>query len=149
MNHKIIITPSSNGNPRHNSRGAQYDAAFEGETIVTGSTQPLLDACRVLKARNLSGAVEIWDKVLPYYRFRADIEKAAGQNIREGDGPPRYERFKSFTRHGVLETFSKLQATHNAHDNKSRSTAHPAPVPRRLAEPPSDCHRARERVRLL
>lgn len=108
MTHKIFITPScdNNGSPRYNSRGALYDATFEGESIVTGSTQPLLDACRILQARGLSGPVEMWDKVLPCYRFRSDIGKAARQNIREDEGPPRYERFKSFTRHAVLEPFS-------------------------------------------
>ena len=130
MTHKIIITPSynNNGTPRHNSRGPQYDVAYEGQSIVTGSTQPLLDACRALKMMGLSGPVEMWDEVLPYYRLQADIHKTAGQNIREGDGPLFYEKFKSFTRHGVLDAFSALQATHTTPDNKSRTAAHVGPV---------------------
>lgn len=130
MTHKIIIAPSrdNNGNPRHNSRGPQYDAAFEGKTILTGSTQPLLDACRVLNAMGLCGQIEMWDRVLPYYRLRADIDKAAGHNIREGEEPPRYEKFKSFTRPGLLEAFTEPQAIHTTPGKKSRSAAHPAPV---------------------
>ena len=128
--HRIIITPSlnSNANPRHSSRGPQYDVTYGGETIVTCSTQPLLNACRVLKAWELSGPIEMWDNVLPYCRLMADIDKAAGQNIREGDEPPRYEKFKSFTRVALLEAFSEPQATPTAAEREIRSTAHSPPI---------------------
>ena len=123
MIHKIIIAPSRNsdGNPRHSSRGALFDASFEGETIVTGSTQPLLDACRVLNAKGLSGPVEMWDNVLPYYRFKTDIDKAAGLTIREGDGLPRLVRFESLAPGDITQPFSAAGGIPVAQTENGRS----------------------------
>lgn len=127
MTHKIIITPSrdNNGNSRHNSRGPQYDVTYEGGTIVTGSTQPLLDVCRVLKARGLGGPVEMWDKVLPYYRFRTDIDKAAGLTVREGDGLARLVRFESLAPGEITQAFSIAGGIQVAQNAECRPTESP------------------------
>lgn len=67
--------------------GAMYQASLEdGEMLVKSSKQPLLDSCRVLKARGISGRVEMWDRVTPYYRMSGDIEEFAGLSVNEPDG---------------------------------------------------------------
>jgi hypothetical protein len=103
--HRIVITPSRNdgGDPRHSSRGALYDVTYQGEVIVIASTEPCYASARILKARGLSGRLEMWDTVEPYCRFRADIDKAAGLTVREGDEPPRLVKFESFTPHNELD----------------------------------------------
>lgn len=96
--HRIIITPTLNkeGRPKRSSKGPFFDASYEGRVIVVGSTEPCLDAARALKARGLTGRLEMWDTVLPYCRFYADIDKVAGLTVREGNEAPRLVKFESF-----------------------------------------------------
>ena len=109
MIHKITISPTLNMEGRHkrSSKGPLFDASYEGHVIVVGSTEPCLDAARILKARGLSGRLEMWDTVLPYSWFRADIDKAAGVTVREGDEPPRLVKFKPLPpRHALGGNFA-------------------------------------------
>ena len=103
--HRIVITPTLNREGRHkrSSKGPLFDASYEGQVIVVGSTEPCLDAARILKAWGLSGRLEMWDTVLPYCRFRANLDKAAGLTVREGDEPPRLVKFESFTPRNALD----------------------------------------------
>lgn len=96
--HRIVITPTldKEGRPKRSSKGPLFNASYEGQVIVVGSTQPCLAAARVLKARGLSGRLEMWDAVLPYCRFHTDIDKAAGLTIEEGDGLPRLRKYRFF-----------------------------------------------------
>ena len=50
---RIVITPTldKEGRPRRSSKGPLFDASYEGQVIVLGSTEPGLDAARFLKAR--------------------------------------------------------------------------------------------------
>lgn len=128
--HCVVIVPSRNidGNPRHSSRGALYDVTYQGEVIVIGSTEPCLDAARVLKAMSLSGRLEMWDTVLSYCRFHADIEKAAGLTVREGDELPRLVKFKPLPpRHALGGNFASggIQVAQTAEGR-------PADCPQRL-----------------
>ena len=125
MIHRIIIAPAldSNRNHRAINRGALYSASYLGETIVTSSSQPLLDTSRILHARGLTGTVEMWDKVLPYPRFRKNIAEAAKSTIEEGDRPPRFVKFKSFNGRDALQAVSGPMATHTAPDTESRFEA--------------------------
>lgn len=95
---RIYISPTlnSNGMPRYNSQGPLYDAKYQGRVIVKGSREPGHDSARVLKALSVTGLLEVWDEVLPYCRFRLDIDEAAGLTIQEGEGRPLYRKFKSF-----------------------------------------------------
>ncbi len=56
----------------------------------------------------LTGLLEVWDEVLPYWRFRWEIDKAAELTIQEGEGRPILRKFKSFAGHesvdGILES---------------------------------------------
>ena len=69
-------------------RGILYDVEFDGEVICQSSLTPLLDACRVLLSRGLTGNVEMWDYVRPYPRMRSTIEGAAQLTVTDrGAGP--------------------------------------------------------------
>jgi hypothetical protein len=94
--HRIVITPSldKEGRPKRSSKGPLFDASYEGQIIVLGTTEPCLDAARVLKAWGLSGRLEMWDTILPSYRFQTDIDKAAGLTIEEGDSLPRLRKYR-------------------------------------------------------
>ncbi len=94
--HRIVITPSfdKEGRPRRSSQGPLFNANYGGQVIVTGSTEPCLAGARILKARGLTGRLEMWDTVLPYCRFHTDIDKAAGLTIEEGDGLPRLRKYR-------------------------------------------------------
>lgn len=103
--HRVYITPTliNNAVPRYNSRGPLFDAKYQGRVIVKVSTEPGLDSARVLKAMGLTGLLEVWDEVLLYWRFRLEIDKAAGLTIQEGEGRPIYRKFKSFAGHNGVE----------------------------------------------
>lgn len=59
------------------------------------------------ESRGHHGRLEMWDTVLPYVRLTADIDKAAKLTVREGDRPPAFVKFESFsqrlTKDGDLE----------------------------------------------
>ena len=92
----------SNMARRHTSRGPLFDAAHEGKVIVTNSTEPGLDSARVLHALGRTGQLEVWDRVLPYARYRIDIVKGSELTVREGDGLPRHVKFESFAPGAML-----------------------------------------------
>ena len=107
--HRIFITPTLKKDGRHkgSSKGPLFNASYEGQVIVVGSTEPCLYAARILKAKGLTGRLEMWDTVLPYCRFHTDIDKVAGLTVREGDELPRLVKFKSFApRHAQDGDFS-------------------------------------------
>jgi hypothetical protein len=95
MTVKIYIEP-----PHHaNSRGPCYRAhlaSSAGEILVESSTQPFLDAARVLLARGYTGTAELWDSERPYARMRGKIEQLAMLNVTEGNRPPRFNRWRPF-----------------------------------------------------
>lgn len=95
MTIKIYIEPTHHAV----NRGPCYRARLNsptGELIVESSTQPFLDAARVLLARGMTGSVEMWDSVLPYARLRGDIAALARLTVTEGDRPPTFSRWKPF-----------------------------------------------------
>ena len=106
--HRVIVAPvlCGNGSQRATRSGPLYTASYLGEVIVTRSTQPALDAARVLHARELTGLLEMLDEVSATYRFRIGINKAAKLTIEEGDRRPHLVKFKSFDGRDVLEASS-------------------------------------------
>ena len=137
--HRIIITPSldKEGRHRRSSKGPFFDASYEGQIVVIGSTEPCLDAARILKARGLSGRIEIWDRVLPYCRFHADIVKAAGMTVREGDESARLVKFKSLPPRHVLDGNFKSGGMPVAQKAETRPSESPAALTGIWAEPRS------------
>jgi hypothetical protein len=90
--HRVFISPVAG----HCQRGPQYSVSFEGQQIVATSVTPFLDAARALKARGLTGRLEMWDHERPYPRMRGDIEKAAGLRVKEGDESPKFAPWVPF-----------------------------------------------------
>jgi hypothetical protein len=122
--HRIYITPSLNNNKmrRHNSRGPLFDATYEDKVIVRNSTEPGLDSARELHAMGLVGRLEVWDEVLPYYRFYVDNEKGAALTIQEGEGKPILRKFKSFAGQTALDGFSGSNGSSIPSEIKKRPT---------------------------
>lgn len=108
---------------RHISRGPLFDAFYEGHLIVRNSTEPGLDSARALRAMGLTGLLEIWDDVLPYWRFRLEIERAAGLTIQEGEGRPILRKFKSFAGPKPVEGVSGKPAADIAQTPKKPPTS--------------------------
>jgi hypothetical protein len=125
--HRIIITPTLDKDGRHkrSSKGPLFNASYEGQIIVVGSTEPCLDAARILKARGISGRLEMWDAVLLYCRFHVDIEKAAGLTVREGHEPPRLVKFESFAPRNSPEGNFESGGTTVAQTAETRPTDSP------------------------
>jgi hypothetical protein len=80
---------------RAGKRGLLYDAEYGGEVICSSSLTPFLDGCRVLRARGLSGPVEMWDAVRPYPRMKSTIEAAAKLTVRDTGHWPAFRRWHS------------------------------------------------------
>ena len=88
---RLYISPTFPGSARYDGRLN----AIDGEQIITGATEPLFDAARILHSRGLEGRLEMWDVVTPYARMSGVIAKLAKMAVREGnlDGP-RFCRFQ-------------------------------------------------------
>ena len=106
--HRIFVTPvlRSIGSQQASRRGPLYTVSYLGEVIVRGSTQPALDAARILHGRGLTGLLEMLDATSANYRFRIGITNAARLTIEEGDRRPRIVKFKSFDGRDSVEAFS-------------------------------------------
>lgn len=120
--HRIYISPTlnSNGLARHNSQEPLYDAKYQGGVIVKGSREPGHDSARVLKAMGHTGTIEVWDEVLPYWRFRLEIDKSAELTIQEGEGRPIHRKFKSFTGHALIGRVLKEDGRDTATTSKGQ-----------------------------
>lgn len=100
--HKIVIRKAidpATGRQRLSVRGPLYEAWHAGELLDGASTQPMLDGCRALAAKGLTGPVEMWDAIRPYPRLRSTIEVAAKLTVREGSkGTPRLSKWTPYER---------------------------------------------------
>jgi hypothetical protein len=94
--YRLYVSPALDrvGKPRTSLRGPLYTASFEGEIIASTSAQPLFDACHILHGRGYQGPIEMWDHFRPYPRMRSMIETAAALTVEEGEGPPRFRKWK-------------------------------------------------------
>ncbi|CCB64060.1 hypothetical protein [Hyphomicrobium sp. MC1] len=61
----------------------RFDAFLGRDKIVSGSKQPALDACRVLKALGITGTLEVFHAGSSVVAMRLDIERAAGLTVIE------------------------------------------------------------------
>jgi len=68
----------------------KYLAIYEGETISSGTREPALAACRVLKNRGITGILKVYDAETKALRFVVDIGKGANLTVK-GD------RFAAYT----------------------------------------------------
>lgn len=91
--------------PRYGRRGPLYDVRLDdGELLIGSSLTPMLDAARALKTRGITGTIEMWDRNWPHLRMAADIEVAAGLDVREDRRvSPTFQKYVS-RRDGVSRT---------------------------------------------
>lgn len=87
--HKIYIYKVKTG-----KRGVLYDAEFDGEVICQSTMTPLLDACRVLRSRGVSGPVEMWDHERPFPRMLSTVEAGAGLAVIDTGSGPRFVKWR-------------------------------------------------------
>lgn len=87
-------------------RGPLYQVRLgepDGPVIAKSTIQPLYDGSRALKAKGITGAVEMWDVKTPYARMRGDIESLAPWTITEKDKHFKLVRWMPFAEaRGVL-----------------------------------------------
>ena len=89
MSLKILIEPFKAGH-----KGQHYQVTFQDEVILDSTTNPELDACRVLLAKGITGRLETWRRDLPYPCMILDIEKAAKRSVRDNRfGTPVFCKF--------------------------------------------------------
>lgn len=87
----------------HGRRGPVYVARLhqpDGQILVTGSTQPALDAARELIARHhdRSASVEIWDTVHPFPRMIGTVGRWAELTVAESENgnAPRLRSYRPY-----------------------------------------------------
>ena len=89
--------PSKSGSQRDDYY--LYDLELDGEVIVTGSSTPEFDACRILVARGITGTLVVHDAVTKKLRYTVDIEAGAKltviENRKRGPSFGKWEPFKS------------------------------------------------------
>lgn len=95
----LIVTPSRNpdGTRAYTTRGALFDGKVNDRTIVTRSTQPLLDAARVLLADGVEPSTRI---VMRHAGSMVDalistIGAAAKLTVEEGERAPTFRPWKA------------------------------------------------------
>jgi hypothetical protein len=94
----ITVSPSreADGRRAHSSRGPLFDSAVDGRTIITRSTQPLLDGARALIAEGVDPARRI---VMRHAgsdvdALRSTVGAAAKLTLEEGERLPTLRPWK-------------------------------------------------------
>jgi hypothetical protein len=95
----IEVAPSRNpdGSRAYSTRGQLFDATIDSRLIVTRSTQPLLDGCRVLIAEGVDPATRI---VMRHAgseidALRSTVGAAARLMVGEGERAPIFRRWEA------------------------------------------------------
>jgi hypothetical protein len=57
--------------------GQRYRARYAGAMLVKSSRYPELDACRALRARGITGTIQVWHSDAMYAAMHVDIEQGA------------------------------------------------------------------------
>jgi hypothetical protein len=94
----ILVSPSNetDGCRAYSTRGPLFDATVSGRLIVSRSTQPLLDGCRVLLAEGIEPRSRIG---MRHAGSETDamvttVGSAARLTVREGGGAPMFRRYE-------------------------------------------------------
>lgn len=70
----------------HGARGPRYRVRMnrpDGMVIVEATSEPLYAAARVLHSKGVTGKLQLWDSVRPFWRMQGDIERLAGLTVAE------------------------------------------------------------------
>ena len=90
----------------HGARGPRYQVRMnkpDGMVIIDATTEPLYAAARVLFSKGITGKLQLWDNVRPYYRLQGDIERLAGLTVAEDQHGIRLRRYVDRTADGDFE----------------------------------------------
>jgi len=87
----LIVKPSG-----YSTRGQLFDGFVDGRLVVSRTTQPLLDACRVLLGEGVDPATRMVLRHAgqDYDALRSTVGAAARLTIEEGERPPTFRRWK-------------------------------------------------------
>jgi hypothetical protein len=97
----ITVSPSTGADGRvYSSRGQLFDGAVDGRLVVARSTQPLLDACRILIFKGIDPAARV---VMRHAGSATDalittVGATAARTVEEGGGVPPFRPWKPFSR---------------------------------------------------
>lgn len=90
----------------HGARGPSFQVRMnrpDGMVIVEATTEPLFAAARLLFSRGITGKLQLWDNVRPFWRLQGDIERLAGLTIAEDQHGIRLRRYVDRTTGGDFE----------------------------------------------
>ena len=71
----------------HGARGPRFTVRLnraDGAVLIDGTNEPLHDAARLLLSKGITGRLQMWDGVRPYWRLQGDIERLAAVTVSEG-----------------------------------------------------------------
>jgi hypothetical protein len=102
----------------HGARGPRYRVRMNtaaSMVLVESTTEPLLDAARILIAKGITGKLQLWDSERPYFRLQGDIAWLATKTVMEGrDQSPAYRRYVERAQDGEEQAEpSSARATSN------------------------------------
>lgn len=90
----------------HGARGPRYQVRMnkpDGLVLIDATTEPLFDVARALLSRGITGKLQIWDSIRPYWRMQGDIERLAGLTVSEGQDGITLRRYVERTAGGDFE----------------------------------------------
>jgi hypothetical protein len=68
---------------RYGTRGPVYRVTYAGDVLIKGCRCPLLDSCRALLARGISGRLELWRPGKATFDAACDVQVGAQHTIIE------------------------------------------------------------------
>jgi hypothetical protein len=127
----LTVAPAIDPDGRRacSSRGPLFNGAVDGRQLVTRSTQPLLDAARILVAEGADPSTRIVMRHAgkPDNALTALLGIAARLTVvEERDGVPRFRPWKAFSRPAVTPPSapSDLAAIRNSRNARTRQRPH-------------------------
>jgi hypothetical protein len=99
----IVVAPSRevDGRRTHSNRGQLFDSSVDGRVLVTRSTQPLLDGCRVLIGEGIDPVTRVVMRHAGSDKdaLRSTVGAAAKLTVSDSDtGRPKFKTFKPWKR---------------------------------------------------
>jgi hypothetical protein len=70
---------------RYGVRGAIYRVMYAGEVLISACRCPLLDSCRALLSRGITGRLELWRAGKPTFDMACDVQVGAQYTFVESE----------------------------------------------------------------
>ena len=97
LDHIAYLEPTG----RAGRRGPFYRVSLlDGEEIVSSSVEASLDACRILKARGMSGMIGFTRPEEPVSMVMS-IDWGARHTVKESSGSPRFAKWEPYDQNGM------------------------------------------------